>query len=263
MAPNYAPERSASSGRTVQLDGIALHYEDYGAGEPMVLLHGFGGSGRNWYPFLDALAGHYRLIVIDLPGHGQSGNPAQNFTHRQAAHDVFALLDTLGINCCSAMGISSGGMTLLHMAKSQPTRLDAMVLVSATTYFPEQARAIMRHAAFGRMPQPVEAMYRACATRGDEQIRQLIGHFNALGDNFDDMAFAGGDLATIVARTLVVHGDRDSFFPVDIPVSLYRAIPDAALWIIPNGEHVPIFDPAVPFTETALRFLAAAAPPAP
>ena len=256
MAPNYAPERSGSkNGRMVPLDGIALYYEDYGTGDPLVLLHGFGGSGQNWSPFIDALAEQYRLIVIDLPGHGHSSNPAHAFTHRQAARDVFDLLDTLGIYRFSAMGISSGGMTLLHMATGQPNRIDSMVLVSATTHFPEQARAIMRRAAFGRMPQPVEAMYRACATRGDEQIRQLIGHFNALGDNRDDMAFTAADLSAITARTLVVHGDRDSFFPVEIPVSLYRAIANAALWIIPNGEHAPIFDAEVPFIEMALRFL--------
>ena len=257
MTPNYAPERSAPSGHMVQLDTISLYYEDYGAGLPLVLLHGFGGSGQNWYPFIEALAKNYRLIVIDLPGHGHSGNPETNFTHRQAAREVFALLDALGIHCFSALGVSSGGMVLLHMATSQPARLASMVLVSATTYFPAQARAIMRRAAFGRMPQPVEAMYRACATRGDAQVRQLIAQFNALGDNHDDMAFTAVELSAITARTLVVHGDRDSFFPVEIAMSLYRAIPDAALWIIPDGDHAPIFDAAVPFTATALRFLGA------
>jgi pimeloyl-ACP methyl ester carboxylesterase len=52
-----------------------------------------------------------------------------------------------------------------------------------------------------------------------------------------------------------VHGDRDRFFPVEIPVSIYRSIPGAALWIIPGGDHVPIYDSTVPFASTALRFL--------
>jgi pimeloyl-ACP methyl ester carboxylesterase len=98
-------------------------------------------------------------------------------------------------------------------------------------------------------------MYRECAKRGDEQVRQLITQFNALYENFDDMNFSAQSLSTITAHTLVVHGDRDNFFPVEMAVSIYRAIPDAALWIIPNGDHVPIFDSRVPFTSTALRFL--------
>src|SRR5665647_2026180 len=56
-------------------------------------------------------------------------------------------------------------------------------------------------------------------------------------------------------RSQRIHGDRDRFFPVEIPVSIYRSIPDAALWIIPGGDHVPIYDSTVPFTSTALRFL--------
>jgi pimeloyl-ACP methyl ester carboxylesterase len=130
-----------------------------------------------------------------------------------------------------------------------------MVLISATTHFPDEARAIMRRASARTMPQPVLEMYRECATRGDEQAQQLIAQFNALHDDVDDMHFTADRLATIATRTLVVHGDRDAFFAVDIPVSLYRAIPAAALWIIPGGDHVPIFEPAVPFSATALRFL--------
>ncbi len=104
-------------------------------------------------------------------------------------------------------------------------------------------------------PHEVQEMYRECATRGDEQIRQLITQFNAFHNDYDDMNFTAQSLSTITARTLVVHGDRDAFFPVDIPVSIYRSIPDAALWIIPGGDHAPIYDATVPFTSTALRFL--------
>jgi pimeloyl-ACP methyl ester carboxylesterase len=153
------------------------------------------------------------------------------------------------------MGMSTGGMVLLHMATNQPSRIDSMVLISATSHFPDHARAIMRRVSFDTMPQEVRDMYQACAKRGDEQIRQLIAQFNALHTNYDDMNFTPQRLSNITARTLIVHGDRDNFFPVEISVSMYRSIPNAALWIIPNGDHVPIYDTAVPFTSTALRFL--------
>jgi pimeloyl-ACP methyl ester carboxylesterase len=251
----YAPEQTTTRGHTVQINNMEMYYEEYGAGKPLVLLHGFGGSAQNWYPFATKLSERHRLIVVDLRGHGHSTNPENKFTHREAANDVFLLLEKLGVGHFSAMGISSGGMALLHMATSQPKRIDAMVLVSATTHFPDQARMIMRRASLDVMPQQVQEMYRECAKRGDEQISQLIAQFNALGENQDDMNFTARDLSAITARTLVVHGDRDRFFPVEIPVSIYRAIPDAALWIIPGGEHAPIYDPVVPFTSTALRFL--------
>ena len=255
MKSTYAPNQTTTRGNTVHINNIEMYFEEYGVGKPLVLLHGFGGCAQNWHPFIAKLSEHYRLIVVDMRGHGYSTNPENKFTHREAASDVFHLLEKLGVGCFSAMGISSGGMTLLHMATSQPKRIDSMVLISATSYFPDQARAIMRRASFSTMPQQVQEMYRECAKRGDEQIRQLISQFNALHENYDDMNFTAQSLSTITARTLVVHGDRDNFFPVEIPVTIYRSIPDAALWIIPGGDHVPIYDTKVPFISTALRFL--------
>lgn len=255
MATKYAPGGTGNRGQTVGLDTVEIHYEEYGAGKPLVLLHGFGGCTRNWHPFVAELSKRYRLIVVDLRGHGYSTNPGNRFTHREAADDVLMLLDRLGIERFQAMGISSGGMALLHMATSRPERIEAMVLISATTHFPDQARAIMRRASHATMPPPVQEMYRECAKRGDAQIRQLVSQFNALADNRDDMNFSERDLAAITARTLVVHGDRDNFFPVEIAVGLYKSIPDAQLWIVPGGDHAPVYDPAVPFTATALRFL--------
>jgi pimeloyl-ACP methyl ester carboxylesterase len=237
------------------INSIEMYYEEYGTGKPLVLLHGFGGCARNWHPFTAPLSERHRLIVVDLRGHGHSTNPENRFTHREAARDVLLLLDALGISRFSAMGMSSGGMALLHMATSQPARIDSMVLISATSHFPDQARVIMRRASFATMPQQVQEMYRECARRGDEQIQQLIGQFNALHQNYDDMAFTAQSLSGITARTLVVHGDRDQFFPVEIPVAIYRSIPNAALWIIPGGGHVPVYDATVPFTATALWFL--------
>ncbi len=255
MTTTYAPKQAATRGHAVQINNIEMYYEEYGVGKPLVLLHGFGGCVQNWYPFTAKLSERHRLIVVDLRGHGHSTNPENEFTHREAAIDVFLLLDKLRVGHFSAMGISSGGMTLLHMATSQPKRIDSMVLISATSHFPDQARAIMRAASFERMPQEVQEMYRECAKRGDAQIRQLITQFNTLHENYDDMNFTAQSLSTITARTLVVHGDRDRFFPVEIPVSIYRSIPGAALWIIPGGDHVPIYDSTVPFTSTTLRFL--------
>lgn len=240
---------------TVPVNGIEMYCEEHGSGAPLVLLHGFGGSGKNWLPFIAALSERHRLIVVDLRGHGHSTNPQDCFTHRQAADDVLRLMDRLGVDRFSAMGISTGAMALLHMATREPGRIASMVLVSATTRFTDQARTIFRQASFDRMPAFVQQMYRACASRGEAQIRQLVAQFKAFEHSDDDMDFGAAELSAIRARTLVVHGDRDGFFPVEIAVDLYHALRDAALWVVPGGDHVPIDDPDVPFTATALRFL--------
>lgn len=255
MKTKYASKQINSCGHTFQINDIEMYYEEYGNGKPLVLLHGFGGCTQNWHPFTSELSEKYRLIIVDMRGHGYSTNPENKFTHQDSANDVFLLLDKLGVDRFCAMGMSSGGMTLLHMAISQPKRIDAMILISATSYFPEQARTIMRRASFETMPREVREMYRECAKRGDEQIRQLIDQFNALSENYDDMNLAEQNLSTITARTLIVHGDCDHFFPIEISESMKRSIKDSELWIISGGEHVPIYDSSIQFTSRALRFL--------
>jgi pimeloyl-ACP methyl ester carboxylesterase len=211
---------------------------------------------------VERYAQHYQVIVPDLRGHGRSTNPSGVFSHRQSALDVFAMLDQLGVTRFKAMGISTGGMTLLHMATQQRERVEAMVLIGATSYFPEQARAIMRQAAADSLATGMRQMYAPCATRGEAQIRELQAGFGRFKDSYDDMNFTAPYLASIKARTLIVHGDRDEFFPVAIPVEMYQAIPGSALWIIPRGNHVPIFGPRQrEFEEVTLDFLKNAPPP--
>jgi len=251
-----AEGQAAVPGRTFQVNGMEMYAEVRGTGEPLVLLHGFGGCGLAWSRVTDRLAENYQLIIPDLRGHGRSTNPSGTFTHRQSALDVYALLDQLGVKRFKAMGISTGGMTLLHMATQQRDRVEAMILIGATSYFPEQARAILREAAADTLSPMIRQMYGRCATRGDSQIGQLAAQFGRFKDSYDDMNFTPPFLGSIAARTLIIHGDRDEFFPVSIPVEMYRAIPEAALWIVPDGGHVPIFGSHLrEFQEVALAFL--------
>jgi pimeloyl-ACP methyl ester carboxylesterase len=86
----------------------------------------------------------------------------------------------------------------------------------------------------------------------------LFEQMRGLKDSYDDMAFTPPLLSTITARTLIVHGDRDPFYPVEMAMELYRSIPASALWIVPNAGHGPIFGPlAAPFVQTALAYLSA------
>jgi pimeloyl-ACP methyl ester carboxylesterase len=166
------------------------------------------------------------------------------------------LLDRLELEQVSAIGISAGAKTLLHVATAQPLRIDRLVLVSATPYFPAQARPLF--AAF-KMDSANEAEWtrlRHTHVHGDAQIRALYEQGRALARSYDDMNFTPSLLSTITARTLIVHGDRDPFYPVTLAVEMYESIPDARLWVVPNGGHGPIFGAQAPaFVQTALAFL--------
>jgi len=152
--------------------------------------------------------------------------------------------------------VSAGANTLLHMATQQPARVDALVHVSGTPRFPEPARAIMRTMTEeGRSPAEWAEM-RGRHHHGDDQIRALWRHVREFADDRTDMNFSATTLAAITARTLIVHGDRDPFYPVELALELYRSIPGSALWVVPNGGHGPIFgEQAAPFVAAAAAFL--------
>ena len=92
-------------------------------------------------------------------------------------------------------------------------------------------------------------------------MRDLMRQFIGFKDSYEDMNLTPPYLATIKARTLIVHGDRDEFFPVDIPVDMYKSIPGSQLWIVPNGDHVPIYGArTVEFLRIARQFMASPSP---
>jgi pimeloyl-ACP methyl ester carboxylesterase len=243
----------------VTVEGMDLHVALHGAGDPLLLLHGYGGAGSDFGHLfdLDELARRHRLIIPDLRGHGRTLNPAPTNSHRQCAIDVAALLDELGVARTAAIGLSMGGNTLLHLATREPKRISAMVVVSSTMYFPERARAIMRSTTVdSRSPAEWEEM-RGRHAHGDEQIRSLWRELARWAVSHDDMTFTPPLLATIEARTLLVYGDRDPLYPVDMALDMHRAIPGAVLAVVPNGCHLPVFadHQRSHFVMTALAFL--------
>lgn len=230
-------QTQATDRQFIHTNGVTLAYRVIGEGEPFLMLHGFSGTGADWDPIVAEFSDKYRLVIPELRGHGRSTNPTGVFTHREAAVDVFGLLDQLGISSFKAIGFSTGGMTLLHMATSQPDRVTAMVLVGATSYFPDQAREILRLSSPDSMSLRRLEQIGAYHGGGVEQARELMRQFHEFKDSYDDMNFTPPLLSTITARTLIIHGDRDPFFPVSIPVEQYQAIPQSYLLILPNGGH--------------------------
>jgi pimeloyl-ACP methyl ester carboxylesterase len=242
---------------TVRINDIDMFYEMEGSGEPLLLLHGGTGCHENWIQAGgDAFVHEYTLIKPDARGHGRTDNPQSAITHRQCALDDLALLDRLGISKCRAVGLSMGGNILLHMATLQPDRIEAIVVVSATMYFPEQARAIMRQVpAPENQPTDAWAAMRKSHKLGDQQIAALWNWTREMSDSYEDMNFTPPSLSRIRARTLIIYGDRDPLYPVEMAVDMYRAIPGSALWVLPNRGHGPVFSQdAAQFAQAALAF---------
>jgi pimeloyl-ACP methyl ester carboxylesterase len=238
----------------IDINGMQLHYDLHGDGEPLLWLHGGMGHGPDWrYIFKEPPAG-YRLLAPDLRGHGRSTGAAATYSFKQSAIDVFGLLDHLQIDRIKVIGLSGGGITALHMATIQPARVPAMIVISAPAAFPEQARAIQRVYSEAMLGEADRVRMRERHHR-EGQLELLFAQVHAFADG-NDPHFTHEDLATIAADTLIVFGDRDPLYPVSLAVELREAIPRSWLWVVPNGGHGPVFGPAAPlFVDTALTFL--------
>lgn len=225
---------------TIKINAIDMYYEIHGKGSPLLLLHGFTGSGAALVELFQDMIDEYQFIIPDIRGHGRSTNPSKLFTHRQAALDIEALLNHLNITSCSAIGFSGGGNILLHMAVQQCNTIKNMLTVSAISYFPNQAKEIMRQFTIESRSEEEWNAMRKIHFHGDEQIKMIWQQAKAMGTNESDMNLTPDDLSKIKIKTHIVQGDRDPLYPLDVSIEMYKSITGSALWIIPNGGHVPI-----------------------
>lgn len=224
------------------VNGIDLYYEEHGqpSGVPLVLVHGYSGVGAIWEPFLPAYTGRYRVIVPDLRAHGASSGELETIHHRTFGLDLVALLDHLHIDRAHFIGHSSGGMSLLFIGQEAPHRVITMTLANATYIFDGHAQTYMRSimAELPTQPEALEESRRRHGAAHDENHWQVLREaYLAFTNNPAELPFRPEDLAGIDVPTLILHGDRDEFFPVYIPVTMYTSLPHAELCILPRAGH--------------------------
>lgn len=118
----------------IELRGVSYHYEQKGAGEPLLFLHGFTGSMNTWH-FLEArFARDYQLIFVDIIGHGHSGSPEdpQRYAINEVAKDLSVLLDLLNLDKVHLIGYSMGGRLALTFTCLFPERVASLILESSS-----------------------------------------------------------------------------------------------------------------------------------
>lgn len=134
----------------IALDNQRLHYQTFGAGSPLVLIHGLGSSGEDWAFQIEPLARRHLLIVPDLPGSGRSPAPGGRYGIEGFADALWRLLDALGLHEANLLGFSLGGAVALEMALQRPDAvLRVMTINSLPSYRQDSWRK--RYAVYGQM----------------------------------------------------------------------------------------------------------------
>jgi pimeloyl-ACP methyl ester carboxylesterase len=245
----------ASNGKFVEVNGAKIYFEEYGQGEPLILLHGFGRTLEDWKPYIPEFSKKYHVIAWDMRGHGRSTNTdtSKIFLHASAAKDLVALMKQLNLKKVKAIGHSSGGITLLYAAIKEADLFEAIVPISAQVYYSVQVREFIKNNAKPEAYYEFNALEKQHGEIKGRLIARQFYHFHEL---HGDPSITPDQLATIKAMSLIIHGDND-FVPVSQAWEIYKSIPDAHLWIVPNGWHMPHIGGAneTDFIRKTLEFL--------
>ena len=243
----------------MRIRNIEMYYEIHGLkeAEPLVLLHGFTGTGSETFgPFLDKLGEHYQLFVPDMRGHGRTKTPSGELYHAEFARDTAAFVTGLGLGRAHFCGHSSGGMQLPFLALDHPELVHSMTLVSSTYTFDDHCKAKAREIRVLVDKEWVDSLKTLHGeTHGTDYADTILDLWLNSVLRPNELPFTLDDLSHITCPTLIMHGDRDFFFPVYVPTTMYQAIPNSELCILPNCGHGLTLDSPTMFVNTLLDFL--------
>ena len=111
-----------------RVGNVNLYCEEWGSGEPLLLIMGMGANATDWEPQIQTLRKEHRLIAFDNRGSGRSDRPDEPVTMERLADDAVALLDSFGVERCHIFGMSMGGMIAQELALRHPQRLLTLIL---------------------------------------------------------------------------------------------------------------------------------------
>lgn len=244
----------------ITVNDLSMYYEQHGPpdAEQLVLLHGFTVNGDYWSRQIPAFSERYRLLVPDLRGHGRTNNPGglATMNHRQFARDIIALCHALDIEKPIFCGESTGAMLLLSLAHEAPMLPRALVLSGGTYFYGPELRDWWSRQTPETILGESDPRRRDHTALGPDHWRLVAEAFIAIGTHAHSDDFPESEeLSAITAPILIVHGDRDSMFPLAVPTALYGLLPDAELCILPNTGHHPPREQSDVFNTIVLDFL--------
>ena len=248
-------------------DGYQLHWDDRGAGSPVLLIMGAVYSGDMWYPALDALSAEHRLIRFDNQGTGRSTlGPGPSI--EDMAADALAVLDAAGVDSAHVYGMSLGGVLALELALAAPDRVRSLVLGCTCVLTGDKPRAplevndALRSATREQLVAGTlygSACPPAARARNDEAILRDHALPDALVAQQDALRAYRGDLAAVAGLTmpaLVLHGDEDPVVPVEWGRELAATLPDSRLRVYSGAGHNYLVEMGDTANRDVLDFLA-------
>jgi pimeloyl-ACP methyl ester carboxylesterase len=236
---------NAAAGHTFTHDGVKLYYEVYGKGEPLLIIHGNGGSISDVRKQIEYFRKKYKVIAMDSRDQGKSADSQEKLTYEKMTDDLAALLDHVKAGPAYVLGWSDGGIEALLLAVRHPGRVKKVAAMAANlnptdqALHPETIQLVKDW--LGKMTPEEKA---TPAGRREVKVTGMM----LTEPNIDPKA-----LEAISAPTLVLAGDHD-LIGDEHTLEIYHHIPNSELIIFPGATHMIPFDDPATFNAAVERF---------
>ncbi len=220
--------KNKAAGKYYNIRGFKMYVEVYGQGKPLLFIHGNGGSINNFTKQIPYFSQKYKVIIADSRAQGKSADAADSLSYEMMADDYAALLDAMKIDTAFVVGWSDGGINGLLMAIRHPEKVKKLAITGAnlrpdTTAVPQDVWNM------------VIPMYTELKAKPDKNAMEKRG-YKLLKLLVENPHIPLIDLQKISCPTLVIAGDHD-VIKEEHTLEIYKNIPTAYLWILPNSGH--------------------------
>ncbi|WP_347158471.1 alpha/beta fold hydrolase [Pontibacter chitinilyticus] len=224
--------RNAKAGKFVKVRGFNMYYETYGKGQPLLIIHGNGGSINNFVYQIPYFAKNYKVILADSRAQGKSVDQGDSLSYEMMADDLNVLLDKLHLDSCYVLGWSDGGINGLLLAIRHPDKVKKLAITGAnltpdtTAVDPYVYRWAMHY------NDSLATLPNSPSVKTQRKLAHLLSY---------EPHITLAQLHQIKCPTLVIGGDHD-VIRTKHTLLIAEAIPRSYLWILPNSGHsTPLF----------------------
>ena len=262
-------------------DGVQLHVEETGHGDPLLFVHEFAGDHRSWEPQVRAFSRRYRCVTYDARGYPPSDVPDDlaAYSQQRAVDDAIAVLDGLGVDRAHVVGLSMGGFATVHLGLRHPDRARSLVVagcgygaqperqesfrsesaVVAESFREQGAEEVAKRYSLG----PARVQFQNKDPRGWQEFARQLGEHDSTGAELTMLGVQArrpslyemtGELEQMTTPLLLITGDEDEGC-LEPDLMLKRTIPSSALLVLPRTGHTCNLEDPAAFNRAVADFI--------
>jgi pimeloyl-ACP methyl ester carboxylesterase len=214
-------------GKYAEIRGFKMYYEIYGSGEPLLIIHGNGGSIGNFSNQIPFFCKKYKVILADSRSQGKSFDDRDSLSYEMMADDLNALLDYLKTDSCNVIGWSDGGINGLLLAMRHPKKVKKLAITGANIWPDASAVDPFVINYVKHVFDSLSHLTRSPEIKNNLKLIDLL---------LNEPNIKTTQLMSINCPTLVIGGDHDVILPKHTML-IAESVPNSYLWILPNSGH--------------------------